>query len=482
MKRLRLLIIALIAFFGIPNIVLAANPISIDSPAMASKDEEISVDIKLYSEVAIDGFKATFTYETSALELLGIVNKNDWVQESTFSNQSPLTLDFTNENGITGTTTVATLKFKVKKDVAKTSTILTIEGTTKNKTDETINTLEKVTKTIEIKSTDNTLKDLKINGETLTNFSPKQYEYTKTVDASVTTANIEATLNDKTASFKDKYGPKSGAPLDYGENIFEIIVISASNEEKKYVLTIIREDNRGTNNDLQSLIINSNPKLLSNFAKDSLKYVVTTHKLKTIDITAEAQDPKATVIIEKPDELVIGKNEIKIIVMSEKKDEKVYTIIINNSENDIDTSLSDIELFGCDEDIKFEKNKYDYELTYKSKYKDTLVIKPELSNKDEAEVDKAKLDKDMSNLGPGKTITIIVKAKDGTEGVESTYTITFKEDNRINFFLILGLIIFIVLLVIFIKLLINNKKEKKIIEEKEKDLEKTKRLEKISLE
>ena len=473
MKQIKLLIIAVVTFFSLPSIVLAANdPISLTTPKMASKDEEISVDIVLYSDVAINGFKATFTYESSALELLSIVDKNEWVQSSSFSNQSPLSLDFSNENGVNGSTTVATLKFKVKKDVAKTSTILTVEGTTKIKADETINTLEKVTKTIEIRSTDNTLKDLKVNGETLTNFSPTNYMYSIEVPSNVTTANFEATLNDKTATFKDKYGPKNGASLDYGENTFEIIVISAAKEEKSYVVKITRQDNRGTNNNLSELIINSNKKLLD-FKTNTLLYTITTHKLKTIDVTAVAEDPKATIKIDKPEELVIGSNEIKITVTSEKKDEKQYTVIINNSDKEIDTTLSDIELFGCDEDINFDKNNYDYEVTYKSKYKD---------NSDEAEYDKARLDKDMSNLAPGKKITITVKAKDGTEGVESTYTITFKEDNRINFFLILGLIIFIVLLVIFIKLLINNRNEKKIVEEKEKDLEKTKRLEKVNLE
>ena len=88
----------------------------------------------------------------------------------------------------------------------------------------------------------------------------------------------------------------------------------------------------------------------------------------------------------------------------------------------------------------------------------------------------------FSNLKPGDKVTITVSAKDGTKNVESYYTITFKKDNRINFFLILGLTIFIVLLVIFIKLVLDNKKEKQKIEEKEKEIEKTKRLEKINLE
>lgn len=478
MKKIKILLLLLLFVFPL-NVLAADNKAKIEAPKMTSKGEEISVSISVTSDTAINGFKGTFTYETSALELLSIENKNGWKQVSEFSKGSPVTLDFTHENGLTGETTILTLKFKVKEDVAKTSTVLNLEGTTKNESDEMINTLEKVTSQIEIKSTDNSLKDLKLNGKTITNFSPTTYSYSIQVDSTVTTANFEAVVNDKTATFKDKFEPRTGVSLNYGDNNFEIIVVSASGDEKKYEVTLIRQDNRGTNNDLQSLIVNSNPKLFE-FDKNTLTYTVTTHKLKTIDIVATPADSKATVKIDKKDELAIGSNEIKITVISESKDEKVYTLIINNLDTEINTKLKNIELFGCDETLDFENDKYDYEILYKAKYKDSLVIKPVVSNEDEAvaTVDKT----DLSTLKPGEKVTITVSAKDGTKNVENYYTILFKKDNRINFFLILGLIIFIVLLIIFIKMALNYKKTKKElaleIDQKQKDLEKTKRLEK----
>ncbi len=175
--------------------------------------------------------------------------------------------------------------------------------------------------------------------------------------------------------------------------------------------------------------------------------------------------------------MIIGTNTIKITVLSEKNEEKIYTIVVNNTDKDIDTKLKSLEVFGLDKDIDFNPNEYDYEVLYKSKYKDTLVIKPVVNNPDEAE---ATIDKtDFSKLKPGDKVTITVSAKDGTENVESYYTITFKKDTRLNFFLLLGIIIFIVLLVIFIYLFIKNKKQKQVIAIKEEELQKTKRLEKI---
>lgn len=479
MKRIKEYICLFILFL-IPINVFAESKAIIKAPDKASPDQEISISIVVSNDVAIDDFKATLTYETSVLEILSIENKDNWIDNTEFKRESPLALDFAHNNGIKGDTTIAIIRFKVKKDVSKSNTIITLEASTRNKDDETINTLDKVSKTIDIKSTDNTLKEIKLNGEAVI-LSANQFVYDLQVEPSVTTANIESTLNDKTATFKNNSGPKKSVPLEYGDNKVNIIVVSASGDEKTYTLNIKRNDNRGTNNNLKNIIINSNPKLLDTFSQDQLTYSVITHKLETVDITAEPVDPNATVVVKKPEKLVIGQNEIIITVTSEKQEEKVYKVLINNVDSEIDTTLKNIELFNYKDSLNFKKGKFDYELTYRSKDIESLVIKPVLNNPEEAVYS---MDKEVSNLKAGDTLTITVSAKDGTKNVESYYTITFKKDNRINFFLILSLTIFIVLLVIFIKLVIENKKEKKKIEEKEKEkeIEKTKRLEKINLE
>ena len=477
MKRIKILLLMSLFIFLPISVNAEENSVKINAPEMVSKGNEFSVDVVLTSETQVDGFKATFTYESSALELLNYEIKDNWKLTGTFSKESPVSFDLTHENGIMGNSTVITIKFKVKEDVAKTSTSLTIEGTSKSKEDETVNTLEKNTVNIDIKSRDNSLKSLKINGVDINNFSPNTYSYKELVESTLTTANFEAELNDKTATYKEGFEPKSNASLDYGENKFEIVVVSASNEEKRYTIVVVRQDNRGTNNDLKELLVNSNPKLFE-FKKTTLNYTITTHKLENIDITATPEDPKATVkIIKEPEKMVIGTNTIKISVLSEKNEEKVYTIIVNNTDKEIDTKLKSLEIFGVDQEIDFKPDVLDYEIRYNSKYAETLVLKPVVNNPDEAEVT---IDKtDFSKLKAGDVITITVGAKDGTKGVETYYTITFKKDTRLNFFLLLGIIIFIVLLIIFIYLFIKNKKQKKEIVIKEEELEKTKRLEKI---
>ena len=213
-----------------------------------------------------------------------------------------------------------------------------------------------------------------------------------------------------------------------------------------------------------------------------MEYKIKTYKLDSIDIEALSVDEKATVKIEKPEEIIIGENIINIIVTSEDGNDKTYKVILNNVDYDIDTSLKDIEIFGCDEELEFDPKIFDYEIIYKSKYKDSIVIKPVINATDEdVKIDEPLLEK-TSVIEPGTVVQIRVYATDGTE---SMYTITFVKDTRINFFFLLGLIIFIILLIIFIKLLIKKNKDKnvdeKVINETPKDIEKTKKLQKINL-
>ena len=477
------LMIFLLIGICFPKLVLAIDTSTLEGPDLSSPGETISYDIKVNASTTIDEYSATLTYETSILEFIGIENKNNWRGNNSISS-SPVELSFSHENGITGETVIATLKFKVKSDVTKADTLLTLEGRAVTQEDDTINNLGKVSKTLAIKSTDNTLKDLKLNGKTIVNFSPNTYSYSMQVEAITTSATIDATLNSQTASFVDKYGPRS-IQLDYGENVIEIKVKAASNDEVTYVINVTRLDNRGTNNDLKSLILNS-VKVKLNFDKDVLEYKIKTYKLTSIDVEAVAVDSKATVKIESPEEIVIGENIVNIIVTSEDGNEKTYKLILNNVDYDIDTSLKDIEIFGLDEEFDFDPKIFDYEIRYKLKYKDSIVVKPVINTIDEdVKVDEPLLEKTSSSIEAGSVIQIRVYATDGTE---SMYTITFVKDTRINFFFLLALAIFIILLIIFIKLLINNKKENKEKKEKNiektkpKELEKTKKMQKINLE
>lgn len=473
-KFIKLLIISL--FILIPSFVYAEEKNVISGNNLASPDDEITLNVLVdSSETTIKEVKTTLTYETSVLELLSVETLNDWKTITPLSKASPYTIDATHEEGTSGESKIYALKFKVIKDANKENTTVTIESTLKEE-DGTIKNLEPSSLKIEIRSRDNTLSDIKINGKTITNFSPTVTNYSIQVDSNVTSANIEATLNNKTATFVNGFAPKSGIPLEYENNLITIKVMSASQEEKSYVININRNDNRGTNNDLKNLTLNSG-KVKLNFSKDTLQYTIKTHKLTDLEVVAIAEDEKAVVKIDKPNPIIIGENIVNVSITSENgKKSKTYKVIINNVDTDYDTKLSNLVFYGLDDDFKFDPNVLEYDIKYKAKYADSLVVKATANDQEEAKVDDFTLD-----ITPGGKTDIRVYIADYPE-IETIYTITFSNDTRINFFLILGIIIFIVLLIIFIKLFINNIKEKKKIKEKEKDLEKTKRLERINLE
>ena len=454
----------------------------ITGPEMSSPGAIITYTISIQSPSAtVVQYDGSVTYETSVLELVSIQSEDPWEGNNVIAS-SPLDLRFTNSGIVATSSKVAVITFRVKDDVTKSDTIISLSGKLKDRDGNVLPTGEPVSKSISIKSTDNSLKDLKVNGNTVVNFSPSTYSYSMQVEQETTTVNIEATTNSSTASFVEKYGPRS-IGLDYGENKIEIKVLSASGEEITYQVFITRLDNRGTNNDLKEIVINSG-KVKIPFDKNTLSYNIRTYKETSVNIVATPVDSKATVKIEKENNLQIGDNVVKIIVVSEDGKEKTYTININNLDRDVDTSLKNLEISGLDEEFKFDKNTTDYEIIYKVKYKDKLVFIPTINNDaDDVQIDKPLLENTLANLKEGSEVKIRVYA---TNGAESLYTVTFVADKRINFFFLLSVVVFIILLIIFIRLIINRKKsnpeEPEHLVESEEELAKTKRINKINLE
>ena len=483
MNKLRFLFKGLFFAFVLglvfPSIVFALDTNSLEGTNLTSPGKVVTYDIKVNAEMTVEEYNVSLTYETDVLELVGIENKNNWKGSNSITSASPVSLNFSHENGVTGETVIATLKFNVKPNVTKVETLLSLsKATTVTQESQTINNLEEFSKTIAIRSTDNSLKDLKLNGKTVVNFSPSTYSYSVQVAAETTTANIDAILNSNTASFVEKYGSRS-VPLEYGENVIEIQVMAASSDKKTYVINVTRLDNRGTNNDLKDIILDSG-KIKMNFDKNVLEYNVKTHKLEDIKVEAFAVDSKATVKVEKPEKLVIGENVINIIVTSEDGKDKTYKVVLNNVDYDVDTSLKNIEIFGLDEEFKFDPAVFDYEIRYKSTYKDTVVIKPYLNTTDDdVKIDEPLLEKTSKSIEIGTVVQIRVYSNNG---IESMYTISFVEDTRINFFFLLGIVILIVLAAIFVHMLIGLKKDKTKKKEKAKELEKTKKIKKINLD
>ena len=438
----------LLVFVLLPFKVNASSTIYLKGDTKAGPSSTIVYNIELNSTSNAKTLKTDLTYDSTVLELVSIINK-DWSGSNTVG-KSPKTLEFTSK-GVSGKSTVASLTFKVKSSTTKTSTSLKLSGTTVTvlKTDEElVETAGEATSDIKISSTDATLSSLKVNDETVNGFRGKTYNYNIIVDGTIDTANIKATVSSDNASFVDGYGPRE-EKLNYGANKIEIRVKAESGDIKRYTINITREDTRIANYYLKDIIINSG-KVPIEFDKLTLDYTIKTYKLETLEIEATPDDEKSTVKIDKPKDIKLGENIVKITVKSETGKTGVYTLTIINSDEELNTKLKNLAVKG--KSFDFDPNKLEYEIVFDNSMKSGLTIYATTQSND------AKIEiLDNNDLKVGSKIKVRVYAEDGSETI---YIIKLVKDKRINFFMVLELII-IIILVILLTIQIKKKNKNK---------------------
>ena len=449
MKRGKIIIgIILTLMIFLPLKVNATSSLTLTGDDKGGPGNNVVCEIGITTDQTAKNIKTELTYDSTVLELVSIINKS-WSGSNT-TGSSPKTLEFTS-NGAVGTSQVATLTFKVKSSTTKASTSIRLSGTTISVGSDEAGSIEsanEVVKNIKISSTDATLSSLKINNESVKGFRSKTYNYNVIVDSSVDNAIIKANLSSSNASFLEGYGPRN-VKLEYGENKAEIRVKAESGDIKTYTITINREDTRTANYYLKDIIINAGSVPIE-FDKLVLDYTLKAYKLTTLEIEATPEDEKATVTIDKPKEVIIGDNVVKIKVKSENGKEQVYTLTINNSDKEINTKLKNLSVKG--QSFDFDPNKLDYSITFDRSMKDGITIYATTVSPD------AKMEIiDDEDLKVGSKIKVRVYAEDGSETV---YTITLVKDKRINFFMLLELLI-IAILMILIAFQINGRKKRR---------------------
>ena len=185
-------------------------------------------------------------------------------------------------------------------------------------------------------------------------------------------------------------------------------------------------DTRSTNNNLSSLSLGNDLKLLEEFSKDKFWYgVPVSYDVSKIDVLATAEDPKASIQITGNDNIPVGESFIKVIVTAENGAAKEYNIKVARDKNpdDINTYLKSLEFDGCTLRNKFDKNQYYYLL--EDIYADVDSIKVSAV----PEIDGAKVEiAGNRNLKNGlNVIEIKVTSKDESM-VKNTRVEVFKKD------------------------------------------------------
>jgi len=255
------------------------------------------------------------------------------------------------------------------------------------------------------RSTDNTLKELKISNGTI-DFKSGTTTYNLTIDATSTV--IEATANNAKSTVKGT-GTKT---LKYGVNKFEIVVTAENGSTKTYTLNITRPDHRSKNTYLSSLTLS---KGTINFDKNKTYYEITVEDtVSQVNISGTVEDSKSKVEGLGTKKLVVGKNTFTIKVTAENGSTKEYKVVVIRKEKEVVTVNNNIKnLSVTGHQLNFNVNTKDYVIETDQK---TLNIKVELEN-----TESTYRIVGNENLQDGSIIQIIVTDKEGNNNIYSLH-------------------------------------------------------------
>ena len=240
-----------------------------------------------------------------------------------------------------------------------------------------------------------------------------------------------ATLNSNTASFVSGFEPKE-VKLKNGNNTVYIKVRSEKGTERTYTININRKDGRDSDASLKDIKLSSGK---IDFKSDVLDYSLNVeYKINKLNIVATPNSSKAKVSIEQDDELKVGENIIRIIVVAENEKQTIYTIKVNRKEEGYtlsdDNYIKSLSIKNVK--IDFKKNVYTYKVKTNLK---KLSFNIELSDKN------AKYEiLNNNSLKKGSKVQIKVTAENGDEKYY-----TFNIEAEYNLIVIIAVIVIVVL-------------------------------------
>lgn len=295
------------------------------------------------------------------------------------------------------------------------SEITNIKLTVTNDTlEEKIENVYSLTINKQVVEYDLSLKSLKVNGEAMkVEKDIVSYPYTSEYDTK--SIKIEVVPNDSSAKVikEDSYD----FPLEDGSLSVDFQVKPTSGEALDYRVVVTRGLKPDTT--LKSLKIGNKDIKLD---EKEFNYELTVeYSVNEVEVEAVPTNKEAKVEVEKKS-LIVGENEIKITVTTEKAKSE-YLIKVTREEN-IDKSVANLKELEIDEykRLDFDENVLDYTLNLSS-IPNTLSIKA-TPKSEEANVDII----GNEELVDGSKITIKVTL----DKIVREYTLTLKESHNIS--------------------------------------------------
>lgn len=333
MKKFFTMILLLTLLLGLTAIsVFAANgTATLTGPDTVRAGDTITLTFKV-NGTGIYGASGTLSYDSKLLELKSTEQKigSSWMVE--FNGDTFVAYDNNLSTPINKNTSLFTVKFKVKSDLAtgtKISVSYTDVKTSDGTADSLIGTVTYSVKLAAPKSKDNTLKSLTVNNATISPaFSAGTTEYTADVPFAVEKLDLKAVANDAKASVSvDNPVLKPG-----GTTVVTITVTAENGDQKVYSITVNRQQDPNyvpsDNHALASITVDGF--LLSPvFDPERTQYLVwLPYETEHVTVSAVAAHELATVEVVGGNDLIAGEdNEIQVICTAENGQQRVYTVI-----------------------------------------------------------------------------------------------------------------------------------------------------------
>lgn len=387
------------------------------SPSVANTNGNIVCNITGTSDEEVSAFSANIGL-SSNLEYVDFKADPIWIGDAS-SNLIGL---YTDENKI-GTFNIGVLTVKVKDNVFDRYETISLVNClySTGAPDYSKVPLTVVSNDIKVASSNNKLSSLEVLPGTIS-FNPDTLNYSINVDSS--SVNISAVAEDDNASISGDIGSKS---LNYGSNIFKVYVTGENKSVRTYTITVVRNDNRSTENKLSSLTIGGQK---INFNENVYNYNLTVgYEITSIKINANLKDSKSYYIKgyePGTKNLKEGLNKFEIRVSAENGSVKTYTINVTRKE-DPDNTSDDNYLDSLKTDtgtLNFSKEQEEYKMTVPY---DTDSIKIDTvvsSNKSKVEVS------GNDNLQVGENI-ITIRVTSANGDVREYRIIVTKKDKEV---------------------------------------------------
>ena len=218
------------------------------------------------------------------------------------------------------------------------------------------------------KSTDNKLAKIIIDGHELEYFNENTNDYDLEVDSNTEKIKIEATKKDSHSTITGTLGDNK---LAYGMNKFEITVTSESGNKNVYRINVNKIDGRSNDNSLKTLTVTPGE---IEFKPDVTEYTINVENtIEKLTVVSSLNDAKAKYVTDyknKEITLVEGSNKVEIKVISEKGEERVYTLNINRA---LSSNNSLKSLMINDEKIELKEGEFIYNFIVENEVEEVIV-------------------------------------------------------------------------------------------------------------